>query len=96
MIVGYENQIVAHDARLEVARKEIETLKEIGGLEAERAAKLEAVIAAEREAKEALFAKIALQEKRIATLEKKLSRSRKLTWIVASAVGVGVLVLTRK
>lgn len=96
LIEGYENQIIAHDARLEVARKEIETLKSIGALEAERAAKLEAVIAAEREAKAALLDKIMLQEKRIGSLEKKLSRSRKFTFIAVGVTAVGVLVLSRK
>src|SRR5262245_13625877 len=47
LIIGYENQIVAHDVRMEIARREIETLKELGALEAERAVKLEAVIEAE-------------------------------------------------
>lgn len=95
-IEGLKQIIVAHDARLEVAKREIETLKQIGSLESERATKLEEVIKAEREAKAALLEQINLQEKRIDSLEKKLSRSRKLTWIVAGVVGAGVLVLARK
>lgn len=96
LIEGYENQIVAFDARLELARKELESMKELGALEAERAAKLEEVIKAERAAKAALVAIRDEQTKRIASLEKKLSRSRKLTWIVAGVVGVGVAVLVRR
>jgi chromosome segregation ATPase len=96
LIVGYENEIVAHDARIEIARKEIATLKSIGALEAERAAKLEAVIAAEREAKEALRAKIDLQEKRIAKLEKSAGRWRRFALITGVAAGVAILVGARK
>jgi hypothetical protein len=96
LIVGYENAIIAHDARIEIARKEIETLKSIGALESERAAKLEAVIAAEREAKEALRAKIDLQEKRIAKLETGAKRWRKFALVTGTAAAVGILVAVSK
>jgi hypothetical protein len=96
LIAGYENQIAAADARLEVAAKEIETLKAIGALEADRALKLEAVIAAERSAKDALVKLKAEQEKRIAQLEKKLSRSRKFSLIAGVAAGVAILFAAAK
>lgn len=95
LIEGYENQILAADARIRVALEEIESLKELSGLERDRAKQLENVIAAEREAQGTLLKMKEAQTQRIASLEKKLSRSRKRTWIVAAVVGVGVLLLAR-
>jgi chromosome segregation ATPase len=96
LIAGYESQIIAADLRIQTAKDEIVTLKSIGALEAERAAKLEAVIAAEREAKAALLDKIMLQEKRIAKLEKSAGRWRKFALITGVAAGVAILVGVRQ
>lgn len=96
LIEGYENQIVAHDARIEIARKEIETLKSIGALEAERAAKLEAVIAAERDAKAALVKLKDEQAKRISKLDGQVKRWRKFALITGVAAGVAILIGARR
>jgi chromosome segregation ATPase len=96
LIAGYEAQIAAADARMDLARKEIESLLQLGELESARAKELEAVIDAERDAKEAAVLKIAEQEKRIATLEKKLSRSRKFLLVAGTAAMVAILIGIRK
>ena len=96
LIAGYEETIIAFDARLDLARRELQTLKEAGALETERARKLEAVIAAEREAKAALVAIRDEQAKRVAKLEKKLSRSRKFALITGVAAAVGILIAIGK
>jgi hypothetical protein len=57
-----------------------------------RSQELETVIAAEREAKSAALEKIALQEGRIVSLEKKLSRSRKFALIAGTAAVVAILI----
>lgn len=96
LIAGYEAHIAASDERIEVALKEILTLRRINALSNERAVELGNVIAAEREAKAALVKLKDEQAKRIAKLEKQLKRSRKTTWIVAGvAVVVGVLAGSR-
>jgi multidrug resistance efflux pump len=92
LIAGYEAQIAAADARLDLAKKEIESLKQLSALESDRAGKLEEVIAAEREAKAALVKLKDEQAERIATLEKKLSRSRKATLIAAGVAAITILI----
>lgn len=96
LIEGYESQIAAADARIELARKEIASLKKISMLSEAKTQELEAVITAERDAKAALVALKTEQEKRIAKLEKKLSRSRKLVLIFGVAAGVAILVGARR
>lgn len=80
------------DARIEIAKQELETLKQIGDMERERAAKLQQVIAAEREAKAALVSIKDEQAKRVATLERKLSRSRRYTLILGGVAVAGILI----
>jgi hypothetical protein len=83
-------------ARMELARKEIESLKQLGELESDRAKELEAVITAERAAKASLIKLKEEQEKRIVGLEKKLSSSRKFALIAGVAAAVAILVGIRK
>lgn len=96
LIAGYEEKILAADALIRTLEEERNGLEQRSGLERDRAKQLEAVIAAEREAQGTLLKLKEAQTQRIASLEKKLSRSRKTTWIVAAAVGVGVLFLARR
>ena len=96
LIAGYESQIAAADARIDLAKKEIESLKQLGTLEAERGAKLEEVIAAEREAKEALIKIKEEQAARVASLEKKLSRSRRFALIAGVAAVIAIVIGIRK
>ena len=96
LIKGYEQHIAATDDRIEIARKEIETLKQLGALESERAKELENVIAAERDAKAALVKLKDEQSKRIVRLEKQLGRSRRLTLIAGVAAAVGILIAVGK
>ena len=92
LIAGYEAQIAAADARLDLAKKEIESLKQLSALEGDRADKLEEVITAEREAKAALVKLKDEQAERIATLEKKLNRSRKVTLIAVGVAAITILI----
>ncbi|HEY7218994.1 MAG TPA: hypothetical protein VH985_11460 [Candidatus Binatia bacterium] len=96
LIKGYEANIAAADARIELAQKEIESLKQLGDLERARAAELESVITAEREAKDVLIKLKEEQAQRIAGLEKKLSRSRKFALIAGVAAVVAILVGVRR
>lgn len=93
LIEGYEGHIAASDARLEIARKEIELLKAASGLERERAAKLEQVIAAEREIKAKLTELKDAHAERVEKLEKKLSRSRKTLTVAVVATAVLVALI---
>lgn len=92
LIAGYEAHIAAADARIELARKEVESLKQLTALERDRAIELGNVIASEREAKAALVKLKAEQEKRIASLEKQLRRSRKWNLVALGAVAIAVLI----
>ena len=95
LIAGYEAQIAASDNRIDLARKEIETLKGLGDLHRARAAELQAVIDAEREAKAAALKQIEEQKKRIKSLEKSLSRTRKFALIAGVAAVVAILIGVR-
>src|SRR5215831_3012978 len=77
LIAGYEAQIAASDERIDLARREIQSLKELSMMESEHAQELEKVIAAERDAKSVLLKLKAEQETRIRKLEKQLGRSKK-------------------
>jgi len=92
LIKAYREDITAADERIELARKEIEALHQIGEMQSERAAKLEAVIAAERDAKAILIKAKAEQEKRLVSLEKRLGRARKFALIFGVAAGVALIV----
>jgi predicted RNase H-like nuclease (RuvC/YqgF family) len=96
LIEGLEAEIAATDERIKLARLEIESLKQLAGLERERSKELQAVIDAEREAKELLLKKIQAQTERIASLEKKLSRSRRLNLIAGVAAAVGIVIALAK
>jgi chromosome segregation ATPase len=96
LIAGYEQQITAADARIELARKEIDSLRQLSMLESKRAMELDTVIKAEREAKEIAVAKIKEQEKRIASLEKKAGRYKKFALIAGTAAVVAILIGARK
>lgn len=95
LIRGYEAHIAAADDRIDVALKEIQSLKELSLLQSSRANELQNIIAAEREAKAVLVKLKDEQSKRIVTLEKQLGRSRKFALIagvaaaVAIAIGIG-------
>ena len=95
-IAGLERNIAAADQRIDAAKQELAKLTEINDLQQQRARKLEEVITAEREAKDALFKLKEQHEKRIAKLEKSLSRSRKFTLILGVAAGVGILIAISK
>jgi len=92
LIAGYEAQIAAADERIDLARREIQSLKELSMMEGERAEQLEKVIAAEQEAKAILLRRKEEQEKRIASLEKQLGRSKKFALIAGVAAGVAILI----
>lgn len=96
LIAGYEAHIAASDARIELARKEIETLKKIGALERGRAIELGNVIAAEREATASLVKLKDEQAARITKLEKSLKRSRKWNLIAGVAAVVAILIGARR
>lgn len=96
LIAGYEAHIAAADERIAIARKEIESLKGLSALERERANELDAVIAAERRAKAALIKIKEEQARRVASLEKKLNRSRKVALIAGVAAVVAILIGVRK
>jgi hypothetical protein len=91
LIRGYEEHIAAADERIEIALKEILTLRQMGALQTQHAQELEKVIAAERDAKAILLKVKAEQEKRLVNLEKRLSRSRKFALIAGVAAGVAIL-----
>jgi len=96
LIKGYEFHIAAADERISVAKKEIESLKELGALESERAKELEKVIAAERQKVSALLKLKDEQSKRIATVEKQLGRARKFALVTGVAAAVGILIAVAK
>lgn len=96
LIKGYEQQVAASDKRLDLAQKEVASLKQLNALESDRGKQLEAVIAAEREAKANLLALKAEQEARIAQLEKKLSNSRKIVLIAGMAAVVAILISIKR
>jgi hypothetical protein len=96
LIKGYEQQVAASDKRLDLAQKEVASLKQLNALESDRGKQLEAVIAAEREAKANLLALKAEQEARIAQLEKKLSNSRKIALIAGVAAVVAILISIKR
>lgn len=96
LIKGYEAYIAASDERIELARKEIKTLKSVGALERERAKELETVIAAEREAKAVLVKLKAEQEKRVVNLQKQLGRAHKFALVTGVAAAVGILIAIAK
>src|SRR5262245_39585219 len=91
LIQAYKEQIAASDERIDLALKEIEALKQIAAMQGERAAKLEGVIVAEREAKAVLVRLKADQEIRIRKLEKQLGRSHKFALVAGVAAGVAIL-----
>jgi len=91
LIKGYEAHIAASDERIDLANKEIASLKDLSLLQSARANELQNVIAAERDTKTALLTLKAEQEKRIARLEKQLGRSRKFALIAGVAAGVAIL-----
>jgi chromosome segregation ATPase len=95
LIAGYESEIAAADARIELALKQIDSLRKLSMLSESRAQELETVIAAEREAKSAAIAAIEEQKKRIANLEKKAARYKKFALIAGTAAAVAILVGVR-
>ena len=96
LIVGYEAHIAAAEDRIKIAYREIEALKGQGQLQSARAKELEGVIDAEKAQVGILLKQKDLQEKRIASLEKKLSRSRRFA-LIAGVVGVvGFLIASTK
>jgi hypothetical protein len=96
LIAGYEQHIAAADERINVARLEIESLKQLSALERDRAKELQNVIDAERGAKAKLIELKALQEKRIAKLEGQAKRARKLALAAGVAAAVGILIAVAK
>jgi chromosome segregation ATPase len=96
LIKGYEAQIAAADARIELAQKEIESLKKLTAMERERAAQLEAAISAEQEAKAKLIKIKDEQATRVAKLERQLHRSRKVALIAGLVALVAILLGARK
>jgi len=92
LIVGLQAHIDAADDRIKIAYREIETLKSAGQLQTARAAELENVIAAERQAKAVLLKQIEIQKRRIDSLEKRLGRARKFALIAGVAAGVAILI----
>lgn len=96
LIKGYEQHIEAADERIEIARKEIGSLRRIGQLEHQRANELQTVIDAERKQVELLLKQKELMEGRIKTLEGQLKRSRKFTLILGVAAGIGILIAVGK
>jgi multidrug resistance efflux pump len=91
LIKGYEAHIAAADDRIDLAQKEIRSLKELSLLQSARANELQNIIAAEREAKAVLVKLKDEQSKRIVTLEKQLGRSRKFALIAVVAAGIAIL-----
>lgn len=91
LIKGYEDQIAASDQAIDLAKKEIESLKQLSALQTDRAKELESAIAAEQAAKATLIQLKQEQEQRIATLEKKLSHSRKFILVAGAVAIVGIL-----
>lgn len=87
LIAGYEDQIAASDARIEVALKQLDSLRKLQMLSEAKSQELEAVIKAEREAKTAAIEQIAVQKKRIASLEKKAGLYKKFA-VIAGVVAV--------
>lgn len=96
LIAGLQDQIAASDQRINLAKKEIESLKQIGALESERAKELESVIAAEKEQVALLLKRIELQQQRINQLEKQLGRARKVGLIAGIAAAVGIVIAIGK
>jgi uncharacterized protein involved in exopolysaccharide biosynthesis len=96
LIKGYEAQIAALDARLALALTEIELYKQISGLETSRSASLQEAIAAEREAKRILEQQKTEQAERIAALEKRLDRAKRVGLITTVAAAVAILIGIRR
>lgn len=96
LIEGYAVEIAAADARINVALQQIDSLRKLQMLSEARAQELETVIKAEREAKVALVKLKTEQEKKIKSLEKSLSRTRKFALIAGVAAGVAILIGARK
>jgi hypothetical protein len=96
LIAGYEANIAAADERITLAQKEIASLKELSLLQSSRANELQAVIAAERDAKAVLVKLKDEQSKRIVTLEKQLGRARKWSLITGVAAIVGIVIAVGK
>jgi hypothetical protein len=92
LIAGYEAHIAAADERIDLAQKEIASLKELSLLQSSRANELQNVIAAEREAKSVLLRLKAEQDARIRSLEKQLGRARKFALIAGMAAGIAILI----
>jgi chromosome segregation ATPase len=93
LIAGYQQQIAASDERMELAKKEIQTLRDADALQSQRAKELENVIAAEKEAMALTLKKIDLQHQRIVSLEKQLGRARKFGLITGVAAAVAILIV---
>jgi hypothetical protein len=91
LIKSYEAHIAASDERIDLANKEIASLHELSLMQSARANELQAVIAAEREAKNAALELIEVQKRRIDSLEKRLGRARKFGLIAGVAAGVAIL-----
>lgn len=95
MIAGYEQQIAAADARIELARKEIDSLRKLQMLSEARAQELETVISAERQANALREKLIGEQKKKIASLEKKVGFYRKFAIVAGTAAVVAILIGVR-
>lgn len=93
LLKAYESQIAALEDRLTIAKQQITLAQEVATLQRDRAASLEAVITAERQAKEALDQLRVEQQMRIAKLEKKLRRARQFG--VAAGVVAALLIVVR-
>jgi chromosome segregation ATPase len=96
LIASYEKQIGAHEDRIKVAQEEIDKLKQISDLEKLRVQELTDVITAERTAIDALTAQKQVQEKRIAELERKAKRTKKLLLLTGIGLVIAIIVAIGK
>jgi chromosome segregation ATPase len=96
LIAGYESQIAASDARIQLAQQQLDSLRKLQMLSEAKAQELETVISAEREAKAAAVEQIEVQKKRIASLEKKASFYKKFAVVAGTAAIVAILIGVRR
>lgn len=79
-----------------MALQQVDSLRKLQMLSEAKAQELEAVISAEREAKAAAVEQIEVQKKRIKSLEKSLSRTRKFALVAGTAAIIAVLIGARR
>jgi chromosome segregation ATPase len=92
LIAGYESQIAAFDARIALFQQQLDSLRKLQMLSEAKSQELETVITAEREAKAAAVEQLELQKKRIKSLEKSLSWTRKFALIAGVAAVTAILI----